>query len=383
MLGKRNREMVYHPDRRFVGRVDRRLFTNFDWTLLGLVLLLSGIGLVNLYSTTYQSNHFEKFQLQLIWLVVGFLVLSLTFAINYQHFENAAYGILIGVILLLVATLVIGYVSHGAKRWLPLGPLRFQPSELAKIALVIALAKYLAGKPAGKGYVLKDLWTPMGIAAGPIFLVAIQPDLGTAVMLFLIAMTMIIFVGVRLRTVLGLGFMGAGLSVFSYFCLLRSYQQERILTLINPDRDPLGAGYHIRQSLIAIGSGRIFGKGWLEGTQAKLQFLPEAHTDFVFSVLTEEWGFVGGFVILILYFALVAWSINIATRSKNQFGSLLAVGLSALLFWHIFINIGMVLGIMPVVGMPLPFLSYGRTSMLTMMISIGLLLNISSRRYIF
>jgi rod shape determining protein RodA len=378
-----NRDHYSNPDQRFVGRIDRRLFTNFDWFLLLLVVGLCLIGLVNLYSATHSSEHLERFRLQLVWLVVGFMLLSLSFAINYQYFENNGYTILVGVMVLLAATLVIGYVSHGARRWLNIGPVRFQPSELAKIAVVIALAKYLAGNPSERGYNLKELGPPLAIVAGPMALVAMQPDLGTAIMLLLIAATMLLFAGVRWRTVLGLGFSGAALSVFSFLFLLKPFQRNRILTLINPDADPLGAGYHIRQSLIAIGSGRLWGKGWLHGTQAKLEFLPEAHTDFAFSVFSEEWGFAGGLLVLGLYFALVAWSLNIAMRSKDLFGSMMAVGFAALLFWHIFINVGMVLGLLPVVGMPLPFLSYGRTSLLAMMIAVGFLLNISSRRYIF
>jgi rod shape determining protein RodA len=378
-----SRERFRNPDHRFVGRIDRRLFTNFDWFLLGLVVVLCLIGLVNLYSATHQSEHLERFRLQLVWLVVGFILLSLAFAINYQNFENNAYAILIGVMALLAATHLLGYVSHGARRWLDLGPVRFQPSELAKIAVVIALAKYLASNSTERGYNLKELGPPLAVLAGPMLLVAAQPDLGTSVMLLSIAGTMLLFAGIRLRTLLGLATTSIVLSVFTYFFLLTNEQKSRVDTLFNRNADPLGAGYHIRQSLIAIGSGRLWGKGFLHGTQAKLEFLPEAHTDFAFSVLSEEWGFAGGLVVLVLYFALVAWSLNIAMRSKDMFGSMMAVGFSALLFWHIFVNIGMVLGLLPVVGLPLPFLSYGRTSLLTMMIAVGFLLNISSRRYIF
>ena len=372
-----------NPDQRFVGRIDRRLFTNFDWFLLLLVVGLCLIGLLNLYSATHQSEHLERFRAQLVWLVVGFMLMALAFAISYHHFENNGYAILIGVMVLLVLTLALGIVSHGARRWLMIGPIRFQPSELAKIALIIALAKYLAGNPNEHGYNLKELGPPLAIVAGPMLLVAVQPDLGTSIMLLLVAGTMLLFAGIRWRTLFGLTVFGSCFSVFTYLFLLSEYQKNRILTLIDPNADPLGTGYHIRQSLIAIGSGRMWGKGWLHGTQANLEFLPEAHTDFAFAVFAEEWGFIGGLVVLVMYFAIVAWSLNIAQRSKDLFGSMLAVGFAALLFWHIFVNVGMVLGILPVVGLPLPFLSYGRTSLLTMMIAVGFLLNISSRRYIF
>ncbi|HPM77910.1 MAG TPA: rod shape-determining protein RodA [bacterium] len=384
MLQKPSRRLIQrNPNRRFVGRIDRRVFANFDWTLLILVVLLFMIGLLNLYSATNDSDIADKFQLQLVWMVVGFVLMCMAFLVNYQYFESAAYGILIAINVMLLATLIIGQISHGAQRWLMLGPVRFQPSELAKIAVILALAKFLAANRTTRGYNLKELGIPMALAGGPIFLTLLQPDLGTAIMIGLIAFSMIAFVGIRLRTFLGISISTLAVGVFGFLFLLHDYQRDRIMTLFDPSRDPLGTGYHIQQSKIAIGSGQFFGKGWLQGTQAKLQFLPEHHTDFVFSVLAEEWGFIGGLVVLALFFALIAWSLTIATRSKDHFGTLVAVGLVAFLFWHIFINIGMVLGIMPVVGVPLPFLSYGRTSMLTVMMAIGLLLNISSRRYMF
>jgi rod shape determining protein RodA len=192
-----------------------------------------------------------------------------------------------------------------------------------------------------------------------------------------------LFVGVRRRVLIGVGVGGLVAAPLIFFFGLRDYQRERIWTLLDPDRDPTGTGWHIRQSLIAIGSGQFGGKGFLKGTQTKLDFLPEQHTDFIFSVLAEEWGFIGVVVVLALFFALIVWSVNIAMQSKDRFGMLLGFGLAAFIFWHVVINIGMVLGLMPVVGVPLPFISYGRTSLLTMMIAVGLLLNISGRRYIF
>jgi rod shape determining protein RodA len=374
------------PDHRFTGRIDRRLSANFDWTLLGILAVILTIGLVNLYSATnHDVQHAGRFVLQLVWIFVGAVLMVLAFAINYQVYKNAAFYILIAALALLLATLIIGYVSHGARRWLSLGPVRFQPSELAKLALVLALARFFAENPQdhAHGMSLRDLRWPLGITAAPTLLVLLQPDLGTAIMLLLIAATMILFVGVQWRTLaafVGTAVVGGPLA---YFFALKDYQRDRILTLFDPDRDPTGTGWHIRQSLIAIGSGQFAGKGWLKGTQTSLDFLPEQHTDFVFSVLAEEWGFVGGLVILALFFALVVWSVNIAMRSKDHFGALLGVGLAAFIFWHVIVNIGMVLGLLPVVGVPLPFISYGRTSLLTMMIAVGLLLNVSSRRYMF
>ncbi|NLH47523.1 MAG: rod shape-determining protein RodA [Myxococcales bacterium] len=372
------------PDHRFTGRIDRRMITNFDWPLLVIIGLFIVIGLINLYSaTSHDDAHNERFVLQLIWIFVGLVLMVLSLSVNYQIYKNAAYGVMIGTIVLLLATLIIGYVSHGAKRWLLLGPVRFQPSELAKLAVVLTLAKYFSENAKPFGMRLKDLQWPLALIGGPTLLILMQPDLGTALMILLIATTMILFVGVRRRTLIGLSVTGLLILPMMYFFVLQDYQRNRILTLLNPDRDPTGTGWHIRQSLIAIGSGQIFGKGWMHGTQTKLDFLPEQHTDFIFSVLAEEWGFIGGLLTLALFFILILLCLNIAMNSKDQFGTLLGVGLTAFIFWHVVVNIGMVLGLLPVVGVPLPFMSYGRTSLLTMMIAIGMLQNIASRRYIF
>ena len=384
---KRNlsRQTVYRGhDHRYTGRIDRRLVANFNWTLLILLALILAVGLVNLYSATvHDEAHQGRFTLQFVWIFVGLVLLILAFSVHYNMYKNIAYGILAGVVIFLLATLIIGYVSHGARRWLTLGPIRFQPSEFAKLAVTLALAKFLSENQPHGGLNLRDLGWPAVIAGVPTLLVLLQPDLGTAIMTLLIAATMVLFVGVNRKTLLGLSATGLLLSPLAFFFFLKDYQRERIFTLLDPGRDPTGTGWHIRQSLIAIGSGRTFGKGFMAGTQTKLDFLPEQHTDFIFSVMAEEWGFVGGVVIFGLFFALIMWSINIAMQSKDHFGTLLAVGLVAFIFWHVVVNIGMVLGLLPVVGVPLPFVSYGRTSLLTMMIAIGLLLNVSSRRHIF
>ncbi len=382
MVKRRSSQRTY--GRRYAGRIDRRLVANFDWPLLVLLLLVLVVGLINLYSATYHNeSHQGRFTLQFLWILVGFVLMTLAFSVNYQVFKNIAFGLLVGVVIFLLATLIIGYVSHGAKRWLILGPLRFQPSEFAKLAVILALAKFLSEQGSGGNVTLKDLRWPAAITLAPTLLILMQPDLGTAIMILLIAGTMILFVGVQRRALIGLASATAIMAPIMYLFFLKDYQRERIMTLLDPARDPTGTGWHIRQSLIAIGSGRTFGKGFLKGTQTKLDFLPEQHTDFIFSVMAEEWGFVGGLVVLGLFFAMVMWSLNIAMQSKDEFGVLLGVGLTAFILWHVVVNIGMVLGLLPVVGVPLPFVSYGRTSLLTMMIAIGLLLNISSRRYIF
>jgi rod shape determining protein RodA len=215
----------------------------------------------------------------------------------------------------------------------------------------------------------------------PFLLIVRQPDLGTAFLVFLIASSMTLFVKIEKRAFLSiLGFCTVIFPLVWFF--LKAYQKRRILTFLNPDRDPLGAGYHIIQSKIAIGSGMITGKGYLKGTQNSLSFLPEQHTDFIFSVFAEEWGFVGSLILIVIFLILIIWALNIAYGCRDPFGTILSVGVSAMIFWQVVVNIGMVMGLMPVVGIPLPFISYGGSSIVTMMISVGLLINVSMRRFI-
>lgn len=380
------RQTVFrNPDRRFVGRIDRRLVANFDWTLLILMILVILIGLINLYSATHhQEEHYSLFTRQLIWIFVGLVLMVFSFLINYQVFRNIAYGVMIGALLLLFVTLILGFATHGARRWLNLGFFSFQPSEVAKLALIITLAKYLSElRSVGHDLNLKDLSWAMGIVFAPALLVLFQPDLGTAILITLIGMTMILFVGVR-RNILIVS--GAVLLIvgFTYgYFLMPEYQMDRVKTLLRPEDDPTGKGYQISQAIIAIGSGRTLGCGFRQGTQNQLGFIPEKHNDFIFAVLGEEWGMLGGLVTLILFFALIVWGVSISMRAKDHFGALLGIGMTAFIFWHVVINIGMVMGMLPVVGVPLPFISYGRTSLLTMMMAVGFLLNISGRRYLF
>jgi rod shape determining protein RodA len=246
--------------------------------------------------------------------------------------------------------------------------------------MIIVLAKYFAAAVKPSGLNIRDLALPMGLTAVPFLLIATQPDLGTAGILVLIAGSMALFAKIEKTTLMG--FMLLCIVILPIgWNLLEPYQQERILTLVFPNNDPLGAGYHIRQSKIAVGSGMLFGKGYLEGTQKTLSFLPEQHTDFIFSVLAEEWGFIGAFGAILLYLLLIGFGLNIAFLCRDKFGTILAVGVTAMFFWQVFINIGMVIGIMPVVGMPLPLMSYGGSSMLTALLGIGLLMNVSMRRF--
>jgi len=363
---------------------DRRLVQNFDWVLVGLVLIICGIGIVNLYSAGYsrQPGETPLYVKQLYWLAVGVGVLALTLTYDYRHLEKLSYPIYIFSILMLVAVMFAGKMVAGSRRWLVLGPLSFQPAELAKIAIILVLATYFNRRPRLEALRLKDLIVPGLLVLIPVGLIIKQPDLGSGILLALVAASMILFVGVNWRTLAGCALTMVMLSPLIWH-FLKDYQRQRVLIFLNPDKDPLGAGYHILQSMIAVGSGQFWGKGFLEGTQSQLYFLPEQHTDFVFSVFAEEWGFVGSVVLLLLFTALALWSLSVARDCKERFGHLLAVGVTALIFWQVFINLCMVTGFLPVVGIPLPLFSYGGSSLITTLLGVGFLLNIRMRRYLF
>ena len=365
--------------------IDRRLLTNFDWTLLGLTLFIAAVGVVNCYSATasYSMTGTAYYVKQLYWILSGLLLVLAVSSIDYHLLDDIALWVYGVVVLLLVIVLVAGKTSMGATRWLHLGLFSLQPSEPMKIVIIIAFARLFSRYPAQKSLSLRELFLPFAVVGLPALLIMKQPDLGTAILVLLIAGSMTLAVGVRISAVLtGIAALVPVLYVgWNYY--LREYQKNRILDFLEPERSRLGSGYHIIQSKIAVGSGGFSGKGFLKGTQTQLRFLPEQHTDFAFSVFSEEWGFAGCFVLLVLYFSLVLWGLQIATRCSDRFGSLLAVGVTAMLFWHIVINVGMVIGLFPVVGVPLPFFSYGGTSMVTSMIGVALLLNISMRRFMF
>jgi len=274
----------------------------------------------------------------------------------------------------------------GARRWLQLGGMQVQPSEFVKLAVIIVLARWFTQDETGvrKGqYGILDLWRPFLLILVPVALVMKQPDLGTASVTFAIAMTMVMFAKVKWRDLIIMMASGAGACVLAGNKVLKDYQKQRILTFLNPEAYAKGAGYHSIQSVIAVGSGQWSGKGWGEGTQNQLAFLPEQHTDFIFSVWAEEHGFLGGLVLIALYAFLVLAALDVAANARDKFGSFLALGIAALFFWHAFINMGMVTGVLPVVGVPLPLFSYGGSSVVADMLGIGILLNVSLRRFMF
>lgn len=362
---------------------DRQLVTYFDWGLMALIVLISGLGAIVLYSALggYQSDQAPVlFYRQLIWLGVGFLLMCLMCMFHFRHLIRWAPLIYVATIILLIGVHLFGKHVGGSTRWLPIGPFSLQPSEPAKLAVIIMLARYYSLHARTSGLTLSDLVVPMLVTAVPFGLIVTQPDLGTAGMILIIAVTMTLFAKVDRKAVLFFVVLAVVFIPIGWE-LLEPYQKERILTLIFPDKDPLGTGYHIRQSKIAVGSGMLMGKGYLQGTQKMLAFLPEQHTDFIFSVLTEEWGFAGSLVVLFLFLLLMGFGLSIAHGCRNPAGTLLAIGISALIFWQTVINIAMVTGMFPVVGMPLPLISYGGSSILTIFLGLGILLNISMRRF--
>jgi len=361
---------------------DRRLILNFDWTLLITVVFVSIMGVLNLYSSTYPhtGSGVPLFMKQIYWFLVGVSLAAVILLFDYRTFIRYAYPFYIFCLFLLFMVMIFGRTTSGSQRWLQLGFFSFQPSELMKLALILAFTRYFTENENPLGYGFWDLLVPFLILAIPLALIFKQPDLGTTGLLFLISFSILAFMGLRPRTWLTLG---AACTVAApiFWHFLKDYQKTRLLTFINPDLDPLKTGYHITQSKIAVGSGTIWGKGWLKGTQSQLHFLPEQHTDFVFSVWAEEWGFFGSFLLLFLFLLFISRGLKIANTSKDRAGAILAIGISAMLFWQLFINVGMVVGIVPVVGVPLPLFSYGGTSVIATLMGIGILMNISMRRF--
>jgi len=365
---------------------DRRLLQNFDWILLLLLILIATVSLVNLYSATSpvrDSGSSQVFMKQIYWFLIGFAVLLLMTTFDYHILERLAYPAYVLALALLVLVLVVGKVYSGSQRWLSFGGISFQPSELAKVAIIITLAKYFSER--GEDYLeyrLRDLWRPFLLIIIPCGLIIKEPDLGTALILLIVSFSIILFAKIKWKSLLIL-ILTFLLSVPFIWFTLKEYQQNRILTFLSPERDPLGAGYHINQSKIAIGSGLLWGKGFLQGTQTRLHFLPEQHTDFVFSVLAEEWGFIGSLVLISLYIFLILRGINIAKNSRDKFGSIMALGIVSIVFWQLVINVGMATGLLPVVGIPLVLFSYGGSSVVSTMACMGVLMNISMRRFMF
>jgi len=362
--------------------IDRRLLQNFDWMLLGLVLLLATMGLVNLASATHGGGELShEVRRQLMSLGVGAVAAGILIAIDYRHYERLALPIFALSLSLLAATLVIAPITRGSQSWLFGG--RVQPSELAKLGLVLALARYFHRNPPSQTQRLRDLFWPALLIGLPVGFIAAQRDLGVALLTLLVGSTYLLLVRIPWRAWAAMALLGVAALAALWTFALAPYQKERILAVVDPGRDPLASGYQVNQSRIAIGSGGLLGTGYMEGTQTQLRFLPTQHTDFAFSVLAEEWGFVGSALVLGLYLLLLLWGLVVARSSKDTFGALLAVGVVGCLFWPAALNVAMVLGLAPVIGVPLPLFSYGGSALVTTLALLGILLNVSMRRYVF
>lgn len=354
-----------------------------DWALFIVVALLAVIGVVNLYSATsvYTQSRADMYVSQVYFLAAGSALAIFVTFIDYRHFERFAYVLYAAGILTLILVLALGKGIRGSSRWINLGGFGFQPSEFMKVWLILALAKYFHDSPRSENpKYLRELIVPAILAGVPFFLVLKQPDLGTALILGLIFVAIVALQRIRWQSLVLLGATSAvGLPLFWSFGM-KEYQKERITSFLSPETDITGTGYHAYHARIAIGNGGVIGQGYAKGSQNQYYFLPDQYSDFPYSVLAEDWGFAGCVVLLSLYAFLVLWSLRIASQAKDRFGAVVAVGVGGLLFWHAVFNVGMVSGVLPVVGVTLPLMSYGGSSLLTIMLGLGLLMNVSIRR---
>lgn len=360
----------------------RRILKNLDWWLIAAVLLLMGcgLGLIDsaIHSFAVSTGRAWHVQRQSMFMAFGLLLVTASFAFDYRMLKNYASSLYIFNIVLLIAVMLVGHSQLGAQRWIQIGSLSFQPSEFAKVFLIICLATFMDKRIEWLEN-FKDYLPVFAYIFVPFILVMRQPDLGTSLTFIAILVGMIFVSGFKYKWFFRLGVLFVALLPV-FWLILKDYQKNRIRVFLNPELDPFGSGYHVIQSKIAIGSGGLFGKGWLAGTQSQLNFLPENHTDFIFAVAGEEFGFIGTAFIIILY-AIIIWrGIAIALDADDNFGTLLAVGVTSMFMFHVLVNIGMTAGIMPVTGVPLPFLSYGVSSLTTNLMLVALLLNIKVRK---
>jgi rod shape determining protein RodA len=365
-------------------RIDRRLLAHIEWPLFIVAMLVIGVGLVTILSATHHSERLLSPYVvrQAIFVGIGLVGMMFAVSIDYRSLSRYAYVIYGAVVLALLAVPLMGVSGGGARRWLSIGSFGLQPSEFMKVALVIALAHQLHRVAGERRLPVLNLIGSAVLIGIPAALILKQPDLGTTIALGMGAFTVLMIAGLPVRMLVIAAMVIGPLLPYAWHHL-KPYQQRRLTSFVDPQADPLGSGYHVLQSQIAIGSGQLSGKGYLHGTQNKLNFLPEQHTDFIFSVFAEEWGFAGAALLLMLYLTLILRGAYIAHRARDNLGALLAVGLTGTIFWQVTINIAMTSGVLPVVGITLPFLSYGGSSMLALLLSIGLLMNVSMRRFTF
>ena len=367
--------------------VDRGTFLKrVDWSLILVIFIIQVLGLINLWSTIHNVDtplfEFEqKFVAQIIWVSIGWVVFILATVINYNYFLKFSFLIYFINLLLLLLVFFVGESSYGAKRWIDLGFFKLQPSEPMKYALVLVLAKVLS--KFSDEVQLKNLTKPLILTVLPFILTVRQPDLGTAMVFVGILAVMLLFIGISKKLLLSGLLLCMVIVPVAWKFGLKQYQKERVMTFVNPSKDPQGTGYNSNQSKIAVGSGGIYGKGFHKGTQSQLEFLPERHTDFVFSVLSEEHGFIGSMFVISLFVILIGMGIKIASLATDKSGAIMAVGCSMTIFIHMSINIAMVIGLLPIVGIPLPLLSYGGSNLVPTMLALGFISSISARKNLF
>ena len=342
------------------------------WRLLFLVMGIGGIGILTLYSAAGGSMNPWALKQAIVFLVFLSVAISMSW-ISESTIKAVSFPIYAVVLAMLIAVEMLGFVGKGAQRWLDLGPIRLQPSEFMKPVIVLVLARFYELLPPSDIRRWRAIWPAALLLGVPFLLILVQPDMGTALM--------VLFIGVTVMFVAGLPWwLFAGAATFVAvaapvaYAFMHGYQRKRVLTFLDPESDPLGSGYHISQSKIAIGSGGLFGKGYLQGSQSHLDYLPEGHTDFVFSAMVEEWGFAGGVLIILTFAMVIRWGMKVSTGARTRFSQLAAAGLSATIFFYVAINLMMVMGLAPVVGVPLPLVSYGGSAVMTVMLCIGLLM---------
>ena len=342
------------------------------WRLLFLIAVICTVGLLTLYSAA--GGSMSPWASKQALIILAFLCVAIGMSwLRESTIRSVAFPIYAVILVMLVLVELLGFVGKGAQRWLDVGPIRIQPSEFMKPAIVLVLARFYELLPPADIRRWRAIWPAALMLGAPVLLILIQPDMGTALM--------VLFIGATVMFVAGLPWwLFAGAVAFvavaapTAFAFMHEYQRKRVLIFLNPEQDPLGAGYHITQSKIAIGSGGLFGKGYLQGSQSHLDYLPEGHTDFVFSTMVEEWGFVGGLIIILAFALVIRWGMGVSIRARSRFAQLAAAGLSATIFFYVAINLMMVMGLAPVVGVPLPLVSYGGSAVMTVMLCIGLLM---------
>lgn len=348
--------------------------TSLPWKLILIVLSIGGFGLVVLYSAA--GGSVSPWALNQGARFLAFFGMALVLSrVSERTWQQVAFPVYAIITIMLVGVELLGAVRGGSQRWLDFGIIRLQPSELMKPAIVLTVARFYSLLPASQLRTFTAIWPAAFLIGLPAALVMLQPDLGTALMITFGGLTVTFLAGLPLRL-----YVGAGLAVAAAgpiaFSMLHEYQRNRVLIFLNPESDPLGKGYHITQSKIAIGSGGLFGKGYLQGTQSHLDYLPEGHTDFVFATMAEEWGLMGGLFLIVAFLLLIRWGMNVAINARTRFARLTAAGLSMTIFFYFGINLMMVMGLAPVVGIPLPLVSYGGSAVMTVMICLGILMSI-------